>query len=1141
MNSSRVRGGLKDTRENTSWKKEFMKSRIPRPLRLTSKQQQTTLSRAKHVEVEVGQDQLKITNLRERVLARKYVALWQTVTFGSSRFQKARKFCEKNCVKHALAQWIDLWWTSRREWKLMIKADCHVRYELWRKMWDGWRRHTELSKKSSTLKQQADHHACIVLTRMALSGWLSYWKIQKIKSSLYQTASDVCNGNVLRNMFGKWKAEKQLVCQRNAQRALAAHLQCRNGIAQTWKRWTEEYQCRQSARERMDKLLKFAYQKLVWRLWQCWRLYIDGQRICHNRKGLAHQFRKTQLLHCCWSLWVTKKIEAQTQKRLQQQMTWLGRKFCQRLALEKWKHYVTRCRSVAKLRDDVERFRRKCLLRQVWSCFVKNTIRQQVERRRVRAAQNAYSHLCVRSALRTWLRRCEIREETKAGSTLHIARNHWKNKVLKKCLADWKMYVTLSKEQALKLSSAHSTYVARTLPRYFHAWRFYIDKQHVEQECVEIAVDFRRRTLLAQGFYGWLTAARLILDVGVLQRLALLQQEAVLKRRWFSEWQRKTAEHRKAAMSDMLSEKFLEQKRMRDVFRHWQLYLERKTGRRRLSVLALKHRERCLLSPVWVVWKKYVCSQRTKNSVTRLALNHYETVIKEKALAEWKDYCHQCAQDVAKWELAVRLDSNLVVRCAFKRWYTNVCFIHRLKSMQSAAERLRGEAVVRCTWRAWTTRTTVSQETRSQAECLLNSYLRESQMSLVNRTYRKWHQKTSNRFACKKAASHLEKTLLRRMFSSWLLSRQLCSRNKLYVCMADDTRCQQLQASLLSLWKRQLQDRKSWHHKERTALWYWSQQLQRKVIHTWLDYAASQQHFQERIQCALSLRRDHFIKRAVVCWIKFATTRQAERKSINLKRQIESAQSAVMYAHHCGQRWLQATRSKSGRRKESTLAGNQLSGLPTDAHAYTEPATLSFSKRRPPRSSRGSLWARPEALETNELYPDVRGHQSEIIQHLPSTRTIVETTVSESDFPVVSDAPVALPSTCSAFQHPAASASSTDQDCGMSTFVFPVIGEKNRAAARRHDGYDVNALLQLKHDLKCYHEEKEKMRELAAVVEELRAKEHLSESENKRLQKANQDLLTLAAVQEKKLPVVLKMTDLVTKLTTATVIDNSCL
>ena len=59
--------------------------------------------------------------------------------------------------------------------------------------------------------------------------------------------------------------------------------------------------------------------------------------------------------------------------------------------------------------------------------------------------------------------------------------------------------------------------------------------------------------------------------------------------------------------------------------------------------------------------------------------------------------------------------------------------------------------------------------------CCNDLFIREG---LVNRTYRKWHQKTSNRFACKKAASHLEKTLLRRMFSSWLLSRQLCSRNK---------------------------------------------------------------------------------------------------------------------------------------------------------------------------------------------------------------------------------------------------------------------------------------------------------------------------------------------------------------------------
>jgi hypothetical protein len=109
---------------------------------------------------------------------------------------------------------------------------------------------------------------------------------------------------------------------------------------------------------------------------------------------------------------------------------------------------------------------------------------------------------------------------------------------------------------------------------------------------------------------------------------------------------------------------------------------------------------------------------------------------------------------------------------------------------------------------------------------------------------------------------------LKRVWSSWLLWRQLCIRNKLLVVHSTNFRSQKLKGCWFGVWKQQLAILRHQRCKERQALWFWSQQLERKVISSWLHYSATQQEIKERSRRSLALRYHAFLKRAVVCWVE---------------------------------------------------------------------------------------------------------------------------------------------------------------------------------------------------------------------------------------------------------------------------------
>ena len=57
--------------------------------------------------------------------------------------------------KKVFIAWKEEWWAARKEWKLDIRAECHNRYRLWLKVWEGWRQYLKLKQNDKCLQAKA--------------------------------------------------------------------------------------------------------------------------------------------------------------------------------------------------------------------------------------------------------------------------------------------------------------------------------------------------------------------------------------------------------------------------------------------------------------------------------------------------------------------------------------------------------------------------------------------------------------------------------------------------------------------------------------------------------------------------------------------------------------------------------------------------------------------------------------------------------------------------------------------------------------------------------------------------------------------------------------------------------------------------
>lgn len=92
----------------------------------------------------------RLKELRIRHLARKFLKIWMQNTFGRILPHKAKSHYNTGVLKRAFAGWRDEWWTSRREWSLTMRAECHHRYYLYNLAFQSWQMFMSLHREKKS-------------------------------------------------------------------------------------------------------------------------------------------------------------------------------------------------------------------------------------------------------------------------------------------------------------------------------------------------------------------------------------------------------------------------------------------------------------------------------------------------------------------------------------------------------------------------------------------------------------------------------------------------------------------------------------------------------------------------------------------------------------------------------------------------------------------------------------------------------------------------------------------------------------------------------------------------------------------------------------------------------------------------------
>uniref|UniRef100_A0A3Q3XHZ9 SFI1 centrin binding protein n=1 Tax=Mola mola TaxID=94237 RepID=A0A3Q3XHZ9_MOLML len=208
----------------------------------------------------------RLKELRIRHLARKFLKIWIENTFGQILPHEARSHYNSVLLRKAFEGWRDEWWTSRREWSLTMRAECHYRYYLYNLAFKSWRAFIPLQKEKKSRVQNTQSLGMSV-ERILVLTILCHFHLYRFSWRLWQTR--------LQQHKVLYSLEEQVLKQR------ALTIQRR-----TWLQWKETYIAACCQKEREYKASLHFNHRLKRKTIHCWKRYVD--LIQTKRKSQGH-------------------------------------------------------------------------------------------------------------------------------------------------------------------------------------------------------------------------------------------------------------------------------------------------------------------------------------------------------------------------------------------------------------------------------------------------------------------------------------------------------------------------------------------------------------------------------------------------------------------------------------------------------------------------------------------------------------------------------------------------------------------------------------------------------------------------------------------------------------------------------------
>nr|XP_054753926.1 protein SFI1 homolog [Lytechinus pictus] len=864
----------------------------------------------------------RLNELRIRFLARKYFGVWRRNACTGVRPSIIREHYNSRLMRKMFDEWRDFWWTQRREWTLMIRAEYHHRYKMYQHVWMCWREFVVREKVKNAKKEISTIHASSTLLLKAMLAWKHYVTLRRAKRVLKQKAEKVHQRHALQFCWNEWRAAMQQRREENDADVFALQYWAESLVQRAWNAWRRRWLEKQEMKEK-ERQAQHHYEKTL-----VSRCYHQGLiPYTHHRKekrrinAQAYQVYSHRLLTQSWQHWNQRWFTRRSLAQRQEQVDRLGNRARMRRLLTHWRFYIHQVH-IERRQEDIARIHHNTQLKKLGLLMLRlAVVQRRVKERRTEQAIELHQEMLVKRCWNQWILQCEHREELRLFAATRKARQMHRKHLLTAVFQQWCHYTVWRRHRKAQYARADAHYArSNLLPKCIQRLRDNAEIEKKKRALHAQAMEFYREGQLGRCFYRWCQSFQLSQDVRMMERMAFLHHESILAKRFFTEWRERTRY------------KLQESEKMFHALDHYHVSLSAKALKRWMeftvesrqrSEFERKASEHAYIQSTrkaWDIWRKYVLHCRLKAVRKERAVLHCHRKHIRRVFIAWKYHCQKMRavyQVVATKETAV---NRRRLRHAFSDWKVYVETAEEERLLERIAIHHWNTRILHKIITAWHIYAQQHAADTALKVWRLQQLQAQLDRGILRRAFLAWAQcakmeAEERRREMKADTFHAEKLRLR-CFQQWKAYRLLAIKKTLMARQALWLNRIRVQAKFFKRWKDQYSEAKKENGKTVMALWLWSMRLQQHTLHAWIRYVKERRRKKARITQALEQRRVELLREGVRQWLMVAGSLGERRAAVAVQHHAQTSLKSYRVVQHCATLWRQKTIANRGKKRE---------------------------------------------------------------------------------------------------------------------------------------------------------------------------------------------------------------------------------